>query len=205
MSHESPDTEYTTVGTLLQQTRIKLGLDLENISDETKITVANLKAIEDNDFNSLPAEAFARGFYALYAKTLNLDPSAVLHNYSQEKAQQPETKEQQAPPPYQLALQVRNLARRPTAMPVSYTGLFILILLLVGAFVSWYFSWNPASFLSEKLRNFRKPPESEQVINSTQQPDNDAPLFEIKEIKSDDLTSGEPAAAQPAQKTLPTQ
>ena len=140
MSHESPDTEYTTVGTLLQQTRIKLGLDLENISDETKITVANLKAIEDNDFNSLPAEAFSRGFYALYAKRLNLDPSAVLHNYSQEKAQHPETKEQQAPPPYKLALQVRNLARRPTAMPVSYTGLFILIFLLVGAFVSWYFS-----------------------------------------------------------------
>lgn len=204
MSLESPDTEYTTVGNLLQQTRIKLGLDLENISDDTKITVASLKAIENDDFKSLPAEAFARGFYALYAKTLNLDPIEVLHNYSQEKALRPETKGQPIPP-HKLGLQVKRLARRPTTMPISYTGLIIIFLLLIGAFLSWYFSWNPASYLSEKLRNFRKPPESGKVIEDTTQSSDDAPLFEIKEIKPNTRISENSDPEQQTAEALPAQ
>jgi len=204
MSLESPDTEYTTVGNLLHQTRINLGLDLENISDKTKITIASLKAIENDDFKSLPAEAFARGFYTLYAKTLNLDPIEVLHNYSQEKALHPGTKGQPTPP-HKLGLQVKNLVRRPTTMPISYTGLIILFLLLIGAFLSWYFSWNPASYLSEKLRNFKNPPESEKVIKNTTQSGDDAPLFEITEIKSNTRTSEKSDPEQQTAEALPAQ
>lgn len=204
MSLESPDTEYTTVGNLLHQTRVNLGLDLENISDKTKITIASLKAIENDDFKSLPPEAFARGFYTLYAKTLNLDPIEVLHNYSQEKSLHPGTKGQQ-PPPHKLGLQVKKLARRPTTMPISYTGLIILFLLLIGAFLSWYFSWNPASYLSEKLRNFKKPAESGKVIENTTQSGDDAPLFEITEIKSNTRVSEKSDPEQQTAETLPSQ
>ncbi len=204
MSLESPETEYTTVGNLLHQTRIKLGLDLKNISDQTKITMASLKAIENDDYKSLPPEAFARGFYTLYAKTLNLDPIEVLHNYAQEKALHPGTKAQLIPP-HKLGLQVKNLARRPTTMPISYTGLIILFLLLIGAFLSWYFSWNPASYLSEKLRNFKNPPESEKIIESTIQSGEDAPLFEITEIKSNPQFSEKSDPEQQAAEALPAQ
>ncbi len=204
MSLQSPDTEYTTVGSLLHQTRIDLGLDLEDISDKTKITITSLKAIENDDFKSLPAEAFARGFYTLYAKTLNLDPIEVLHNYSQEKALHPGTKGQPTPP-HTLGLQVKHLARRPTTMPISYTGLIILFLLLIGAFLSWYFSWNPASYLSEKLRNFKKPPEAEKVIENTTQSGDNAPLFEITEIKSNTRISEKSDPEQQTVESLPAQ
>ena len=204
MSLESPDTEDTTIGNLLQQTRIKLGLDLEDISDKTKITIASLKAIENDDFKSLPPEAFARGFYTLYAKTLSLDPIDVLHSYSQQKSLHPGSKEQLIPP-HKLGLQVKKLARRPTTMPISYTGLIILFLLLIGAFLSWYFSWNPASYLSEKLRNFKKPPESGKMIDNTIQSTDDAPLFEITEIKSNPRVSEKSDPEQQAAEALPTQ
>jgi len=201
MSLETSETEYTTVGNLFRQTRLELGLELENIADETKITMTNLKAMEEDNFDSLPPEAFARGFYSLYAKKLNLDPREILHSYAQEKAHHPKAKEQPSPPPNKLAPQVRNLARRPTAMHLSYTGLIIIFLLLTGAFLSWYFSWNPASYLSEQLKTFRKPPESTQVTVPAEKPSKKAPLYEVTKIKSKEQSSHNPAPEQQAGET----
>jgi len=205
MSHETPETKYTTVGNLLKQTRIELGLDLESIADETKITMKNLKAMEEDNFDSLPPEAFARGFYSLYARILHLDPVKVLHSYSQEKSKDPKAKEQPILPPDKLAPQVGNLARRPTTMPLSYTGLIIFFLLLIGAFLSWYFSWNPASFLSEKLRTLRKPPQNEQIMEKKSQPAKNGPLFEITKVKPKNQPEENPAPTQPASETTPVQ
>ncbi|MBW1635017.1 MAG: helix-turn-helix domain-containing protein [Deltaproteobacteria bacterium] len=176
-------------------------MELESIADETKITITNLKAMEEDNFDSLPPEAFARGFYSLYAKKLNLDPREILHSYSQEKSHHPAAKEQPSPPPNKLAPQVRNLARRPTTIPLSYTGLIILLLLLTGAFLSWYFSWNPASYLSEKLKAFRKPPENTQVTEPVEKPAKNVPLYEITKIKPKVQSADNPAPKQQAGKT----
>ncbi len=206
MSIETPETEYTTLGGLLRQTRIKQGLDLKQISVETKITLANLKAMEDDNFNSLPAEAFARGFYTLYANTLALSPEEVLRLYTQEKAQHPSTKKGRLePPPGKQAKKVGNMAERPTVMPVSCTGLIIFFLLLIGAFLSWYFSWNPATFLSEKLRGFQKTPDSQQITESTTQSKKKTPLFKIVQVKKDEQAGKEPTPEQSDQKSLPNQ
>ncbi len=205
MSIDSTESEYTTVGDLLRQTRIKQGLDLEQISVETKITISNLKAIEDDDFNSLPAEAFARGFYALYANALALAPEEVLRIYTQEKSQLPNVKRGYfATSPGNLAKEVDNMAERPTVMPVSCSGVIIFFLLLIGAFLSWYFSWNPATFLSEKLRSFQKTPESQQIIENTVQSNKKDPLFEIVQVKEDKQSSKEITPEQPVPENPPT-
>ncbi len=206
MSIESTETEYTTLGDLLRQTRSKQGTDLEQISAETKITIANLKAMEDDDFNSLPAEAFARGFYTLYANALALAPEEVLRMYTQEKAQHPDTKRgRSATLPRKLAEKVDNMAERSTVMPASCSGLIFFFLLLIGAFLCWYFSWNPATFLSEKLRNFQKTPESQQVTKSKLPPDKKGPLFEIVKVKDDQQTGKVAAPEQPDAESLPVQ
>ena len=49
------------------------------------------------------------------------------------------------------------MAERPSILPFSYLGLLILLLLVAGALICWYFSWNPATFLSEKLRALEDP------------------------------------------------
>jgi len=205
MSKESSETEHTSLGDLLRQTRTKEGLDLEQISVETKITIANLRAMEDNDFNSLPAEAFTRGFYSLYAKTLALDPEEVLRIYSEEKVHHPSTKNKSTPPPYVRAKQVRNLTERPSMMATSCTGVGIFALLLIGALLCWYYSWNPATFLSDKLRGFQKPTESQQEIGSTGEPGKNTPLFEITPDKTGSRTSEEADTGQTVPKIVPVQ
>ena len=206
MSIESTEAEYTTLGDFLRRTRKKLGLELEQISSDTKITIANLKAIEDDDFDSLPAEAFARGFYTLYANVLNLPPEEVLSSYTQEKAHHPNTgRGRLAPPPSKLAEKVGTMAERSTVMPVSCTGVIFFFLLLIGAFVCWYFSWNPATLLSEKLRSFQKPPESRQVSDSTVKPGKEAPLFKIVQVKKNEKTDEELTPEKSDPKNLPDQ
>jgi cytoskeletal protein RodZ len=163
MSSTSAETEHPSLGDYLRETRINQGLDLEMVSERTKISAKNLQAIEESDFTALPAEAFTRGFYALYAKNLSLDSEEVLEMYTQERPKQHKPTNSQMPPPSKLAQEVSNMAERPTFMPVSFLGLVLLLLLFFGGFLCWYFSWNPATYLSQKLRSLDRTQQIEQI------------------------------------------
>lgn len=163
MSSTYAETESLSLGDYLRTTRINQGLDLVTVSEHTKISAKNLRAIEESDFDALPAEAFTRGFYALYAKSLSLDSEEVLEIYKQERPKQHESTNNPMSPPRKLAQDVSNMAERPTFMPFSFLGLVLLLLLFFGGFLCWYFSWNPATYLSQKLRSLDKPQQVEQI------------------------------------------
>ncbi len=151
------------LGEFLRETRIKLGLDLEAIAEGTRISPKNLLAIEESNFAALPAEVFTRGFYTIYAKYLSLDPAKILEMYGQERRNLPKESHYKTPPPNRPAQNMKNLATPPSSLPFAYFGLSLLLLLLFGAFLCWYFSWNPASYLSFKLRSLD---EAQQVLQT---------------------------------------
>ncbi len=182
MQNTETEVEETSLGHFLRKTRVNQGLDLQAISDETKISPKNLQSIEDGDFSALPAEAFTRGFYSLYAKTLSLDTGEVLKRYEQEKENHPDYQAPPATPPGSMAKQVGTMAERPAGMPFSFFGLIFFFLLAFGALICWYFSWNPATFLSERLRTFQQP-QTEQILETTSNPSPQKPLFEITQVK----------------------
>jgi cytoskeletal protein RodZ len=170
MSVQTMEMEHSSVGDFLRDTRGKQGLDLDAIADETKISMKNLRAIEAGDFSALPAEAFTRGFYTLYAKALSLDPEHVLKRYTAEKPPQSKSASKSSARNDQ-AQDVSHMAARPSSLPLAIVGLALLFLLLAGGFLSWYFSWNPATFLSQKLRSLQGPmPNLEQAIKSEDVP-----------------------------------
>jgi flagellar biosynthesis protein FlhG len=74
-----PDTEFS--GGLLRKVRESLGLDIEDISDKTKIARTHLQAIEEERFEELPALVYTRGFLGELAKQLRLDPMQVQRTY----------------------------------------------------------------------------------------------------------------------------
>jgi flagellar biosynthesis protein FlhG len=74
-----PSTEFT--GPLLRQLREARGIDLHAISARTKITVAHLRALEDETVKSMPAQVYVRGFLVEYARFLRLDVPRVLETY----------------------------------------------------------------------------------------------------------------------------
>ncbi len=75
-------TESTIFGGIhLKNIREMKGITLDEISQKTRIRVSYLKALEEENFDQLPAEVFSRGFLKAYAKYIGLDPEVVGRNY----------------------------------------------------------------------------------------------------------------------------
>jgi cytoskeleton protein RodZ len=147
------ETGSLPLGEFLRQVRVQHGLDLDDVALSTRISPSNLQAMEESDYLALPAEVFTRGFYSLYAKCLALDQQKVLALYDRERKDYPQNNHFKTPPPYRLAENMRSLADRPSPLLFAYFGIVLLLLLFLGAFLCWYFSWNPATYLSYKLRS----------------------------------------------------
>ncbi len=75
------DPQGLSVGKYLQQERERKGLSLEAVSQATRISSRSLEAIESDDFVSLPAPIFIRGFLKTYASFIGLEPYKVIALY----------------------------------------------------------------------------------------------------------------------------
>ncbi len=70
-----------SLGDYLKQGREKKGLSLEHIASQTRIQEHHLLALEAEDFSSLPAKVFVKGFVRSYAKILGLDEEEALQRF----------------------------------------------------------------------------------------------------------------------------
>ena len=68
-------------GRELQLEREKRGMSLETVSDETKISPRFLRALETDDFSSLPGGIFQRGIVSSYCRFLGLDEQEWLRRF----------------------------------------------------------------------------------------------------------------------------
>ena len=68
-------------GPFLQSIRNYKNITLDQISLVTRIGKPYLIAIENNEYQLLPAPVFVRGFISQYAKCLSLDPKKVVDSY----------------------------------------------------------------------------------------------------------------------------
>ena len=69
------------VGATLRRARTRKGLTLEQLARATKISVPALDALENNDFDRLPATIYTRGFLRVYAREVGLDPEETVDDY----------------------------------------------------------------------------------------------------------------------------
>jgi len=157
MTSEKHGREEESLGQFLRRTRIARGLEFEQVVEETRISTSNLKAIESDDFAALPADAFSRGFYTIYARKLLLDPEEIVARYRAERGVSPKRGGNIAhnPPGHKASQQVSNMAEPSAVSPLSTLGYIILMLIILAGGLCWYFNINPATYLSEQLRSFQ--------------------------------------------------
>lgn len=72
-------TDFT--GEFLHKIREYKSVDLERLSDMTKVSRLYLQGIENEDYDKLPASVYVRGFVFQYAKCLKLKPEVVANSY----------------------------------------------------------------------------------------------------------------------------
>src|SRR5271168_1160308 len=63
----------TSIGDTLRRERVRRNLELDQVSRELKISPRFLEAIEEENFDRLPAGVFAKSFVRQYARMLGLD------------------------------------------------------------------------------------------------------------------------------------
>jgi cytoskeleton protein RodZ len=143
--------ETQTLGEFLKATREAGNISLEDVQSSTKITLHILEAIERDDFSCMPAEAFCRGFYIMYAKFLQLNPEEVLSRYLDARGLPPVSAKMQSTPPVRKSGQFSNYAEPSSISPLmsSIFALFILLAVIIGGCL--YFNWNPVDYLNSKL------------------------------------------------------
>jgi len=74
------------IGEILKAERARRGLSLEEVQSAIKIRKKFLKAMEDNDFSSMPTRVAANGFLKIYATYLGLPLAPIMKEFAEKFA-----------------------------------------------------------------------------------------------------------------------
>jgi cytoskeleton protein RodZ len=78
------------IGNTLREARVRRSLTLQQVEEDTKIRVKYIQAMENEEFDVMPAGTYVRGFLRTYSVYLGLDPDVILDEYrSRSGDQQP--------------------------------------------------------------------------------------------------------------------
>jgi hypothetical protein len=70
------------IGNSLREARLRQGLDFPELEQGTKIRGKYLRALEDEQFDLLPAQTYVKGFLRSYAEHLGLDGQLYVDEYN---------------------------------------------------------------------------------------------------------------------------
>ena len=68
-------------GAWLRRSRLRCGVEIDQIATVTKINPTYLRCIEEDQFADLPAPVYVRGFVTAYVRCIGLDPERVVPAY----------------------------------------------------------------------------------------------------------------------------
>ena len=137
--------EGGSFGNWLRQQREIRNITLREISDNTKIAMRYLEALEEDRFEVLPAPIFAKGFLREYAKYVGLDPDEVVNFYL--TAEQRHRAERGGDDVSGvLPIQPSGTVKPGRPLPIGWllAGLGVFTLLLVVLAVVWVVKRNRA-------------------------------------------------------------
>jgi len=70
------------IGETFKKTRESKNFSLEEVSKATKIHIKVLKALEEEEFDSLPGALYTKGFIKKYCEFLGLESAGILNQYT---------------------------------------------------------------------------------------------------------------------------
>ena len=129
MSEESSKQVQLTAGEQLRHTREQKNLSLADVASQLNLEARIIEAIEANDFESLPAATYARGYLRSYAKILNMDAEVMLAAYNNE-----------APDPPEIIPEVKHSSQTSSSDKPVKAFTYLVSLTLVILLSAWLYS-----------------------------------------------------------------
>jgi cytoskeleton protein RodZ len=117
------------IGNSLREARLRQSLDFPEIEQGTKIRAKYLRALEDEQFDVLPAQTYVKGFLRSYAEYLGLDGQLYVDEYNSRFVvgeEEPQSRPRRSAPPSR-GVQVQSRVVLLTLLGiVSVTALVIV-------------------------------------------------------------------------------
>jgi hypothetical protein len=120
------------IGSSLREARTRQGLDFPDLELTTKIRPKYLRALEDENFDILPAPTYVRGFLRSYAEALGLDGQPFVDEYNSRFAVGPDEEmpvRVRRPPPRSRARE----SRESRIVVVALLGIALVFALVIAA------------------------------------------------------------------------
>ncbi len=122
---------------VLANARERAGLDLRTVEERTKIRLKYLQALEDEQWDQLPSNAYAKGFLRTYAQLLGLDAEALADEFRRQvepgaPAGYPLTRQSRGPVG-ERAAEPTSRARLPVALALAAAVIAILVVIAIVA------------------------------------------------------------------------
>ena len=137
------ETKPLTAGGRLQQVREEKAISIEEVAEATNISLANVQAMESEDFDRLPVAPFLKGQVIIYCRFLKIEEETIVDEFLATHA---ENRKKQV-----HASRIDNKlaeARRMSSITIALLILTAIIISLTA--FSLYTSWNPFSAGSDK-------------------------------------------------------
>lgn len=171
-------------GEYLKREREIRGIRLEVIAEATKIRAGLLAAIEKNDFDTLPAAPFVKGFIQAYCKYLGLDVQDALLRYEAYMRSIAESKASALKQDTEIKKQKPESRTANSPIPIISIAVIAVLIILFGLYA--ISKKRPLPVVDSSL-----PHVNERPSGSKPQPENE--IAQKKEIASPPLKSEEPA------------
>jgi cytoskeleton protein RodZ len=119
-----------SLGKQLRRAREERGISLREISEQTRITMRHLEAIESDDYKHLPGGIFNKSFIKAYARYVKFDEKRALELYMRTARERGEPVDEVATTPQRSRIYTNDPARSPL-VTFGLSALIVGILILV--------------------------------------------------------------------------
>src|SRR5712692_5536215 len=131
------------IGNSLREARVRQGLDFPEIEQGTKIRGKYLRALEDEQFELLPAQTYVKGFLRSYAEYLGLDGQLYVDEYNSRYVIGEDSVDQPFRARRRGAPRARTRAHRRFEKSVVLLALLAIVAIAALVFAAFKFSGSP--------------------------------------------------------------
>jgi cytoskeleton protein RodZ len=128
-----------SLGEQLRRARLERGVNLREVSEQTRITMRHLEAIEADDYKALPGGIFNKSFIKSYAKYVRFPEARALELYEQTSRERGFQDEEPATTPQRSRIYMGESARSPF---VNFALSALIIIVLISVIYLFLHFWK---------------------------------------------------------------
>jgi len=162
-AHPEAPREREKVGDILRKERVTRRITVETVAKDLKLNVSYIKAIEENDYDNLPADPYVRVYLRSIATYLMLDPEEILRKFFEDKGVKQVTYEEERSTRITISMKQKDKPR----MPWIIIGIVIAVLVIIGYIANKAGLVSPATGSAKQAKETQAPAGEEMLFDST--------------------------------------